>query len=600
MKLTMVALFFTLAACAGPSKNRIANETARFNEHVDQEFERVLAESPQGLTNFGRKERYHELNDLTEAFRLKMLETRKSQLAGLKSFDRASLDAQARLTYELFEKSLIEDIEDFQWRNYRYPVTQHGGVHTELPTFMINKHKVLNEKDLRDYVARLGEFKRVFVETVEQIRRSESEGIVPPKFVFAPVIDAAGKVIQGRPFDKSAKDSPLLADFKSKLAKLNLLGPEAKELSNQAERALLESVQSGYQTLIAALKDQETRATNDAGAWKFPRGQEFYAVRLNRFTTTTLSADQIHELGLKNVERLRGEMLKVKERLGIKGDLKDLFKASRTDKNQYFPNTEAGRQAYLKLANSFLTSMNAKVPEYFHAIPKTPMEIRAVEKFRENSSGKAFYDRPSDDGSRPGVYYVNLKEMKDVPKFEAEALLYHEGTPGHHFQIAGAIEMKGLPKLRRYGRFTAYSEGWGLYTELLGKEMGGYKDPYSELGRLSMEMLRAGRLVVDTGIHHKKWTREQALKYFSENLPVSEGSQREQIERYIVMPGQATAYMVGMLKILELRERARQRLGEKFDIRDFHAVILSSGAVPLDTLEKLVSDYAEARAPARN
>jgi uncharacterized protein (DUF885 family) len=304
-----------------------------------------------------------------------------------------------------------------------------------------------------------------------------------------------------------------------------------------------------------------------------------------------MTADEIHKLGLENVARLRADMEAIQKKLGINGSLQDFFKNVRADKNQYYAATPTGRAAYLKQAEKYLANVQTKVPTYFRLIPKTPMVIKSVEKYREEGAGKAFYEEPSDDGSRPGTYYVNLRDLNDVPKFEAEALLYHEGIPGHHFQIALGIELKSLPKYRRYKGYTAFVEGWALYTERLGKEMGGYQDDYAELGRLSMEMVRACRLVVDTGVHSKKWTREQAIAYMNENLPVNPGMQIEQVERYIIWPGQATAYMVGMLKIVELREKAQKALGEKFDIRDFHDVVLGNGAVSLDVLEALVGKY---------
>lgn len=590
--ISIVSIVFVLVSCSSTGGRQ--NESVRLNQFLDDQFETNLALSPQFLTIFGRKDRYHELNDQTEAFSLKVFELRKKQLADLQNFDRAKLDAQAQLTYDLVKKDLQEEIEDHQWRDYRYMVTQHGGIHTGLPTFMITKHRVDTEKDLRDYISRLGEFKRVFTETIDRMNRSKAKGIVPPKFVFSDIYKASKNVVTGAPFGAGA-DSPLFADFKNKLAKLKLPEEKNRELTALAHRALLESVKPAYENLTAALQELEKVATTDDGVWKFPRGAEFYNLRLKRTTTTDLTADQIHELGLVNVARLRRDMIEVKNKLGFTGSLPQFFDKMRKDPAQYFPNTDAGRKAYLAMAANYGESINKRVPEFFRLVPKTPFEIRAVEKFREQSSGKAFYDRPSDDGSRPGVYYVNLREMKDVPKFEAEALLYHEGVPGHHFQIALTIEMKNLPKARRYNHYTAFSEGWGLYTERLGKEMGGYTDLYSELGRLSMEMLRASRLVVDTGIHHKKWTRKQALDFFNQNLPVSEGAQSEQIERYIVMPGQATAYMVGMLKIYELRENAKAKLGDKFDIRDFHDVVLSNGPVPLDVLESFVNDYVKTK-----
>jgi uncharacterized protein (DUF885 family) len=522
-----------------------------------------------------------------------MREINRRVLAKLKEFNYDNLDRQARLSYDLAKADGEHAEEDYKWRDYGYSINQQEGIHSSLPSFMINMHRVDNVQDLNDYISRLNEFKRVFAETVDQLKRSEKVGVVPPKFVFPYVYEASKNVLTGQPFDNSKKLSPLYADFRAKVNKLKLPAGQSKSLQAAAKKALLESVKPAYDELLAFLHEQEKRATTDDGIWKVPHGLEYYNVRLKRVTTTDMTADEIHKLGLENVARLRADMTAIKDKLGFKGDLKAFFEALRKDPKQYFPNTEAGRKAYLALDNRFKENIFKKVPDYFRLLPKTKLEIRAVEKFREKSAGKAFYEGPSEDGTRPGVYYANLHDMKNMAKFEAEALFYHEGVPGHHFQIALALELKNLPKFRRWGGYTAFVEGWGLYAERLGKEMGGYKDDYSELGRLSMEMVRACRLVVDTGIHAKKWTRQQAIDYMNENLPVAAGMQIEQVERYIIWPGQATGYMVGMLKIAGLREKAKKALGDRFDLRDFHAVVLENGAVPLQSLEKLVDEYIE-------
>jgi uncharacterized protein (DUF885 family) len=588
----LLALFIFISSCTHTSKD-VAAETQKFNAFLDQTFDEFLNESPEGLSYFGKKEKYDKLDDRTEAFELKMHELTKKRLADLKKFHRRNLDEQAQLSFDLFKSDLEQNVRDFEWRDYNYAVNQQSGVHTDLPTFMINMHKVDNEKDLQDYIARLKEFKRVFAEVGEQIRRSEKKGIVPPKFVFPSIYSSAKNVIQGAPFEKSKVKSPLWLDFQTKLSKLKLTTEKRKLYSQQAEDALKNSVAPAYADLIAVVQDLEKRANNDDGAWKFPRGEEFYNIRLQRFTTTSMTANEIHELGLKNVARLRSDMEAVKNKLGFKGTLPEFFKFVRGDKKQYYPDTTAGHKAYLAVSEKYLSDIQRKIPNYFRLVPKASMVIKPVEKFRETGAGKAFYQQPSDDGTRPGTYYVNLRDMKDAPKFEAEALFYHEGIPGHHFQIALAMELKNLPKYRRYNGYTAFVEGWALYTERLAKEMGGYKDDYAELGRLSMEMIRACRLVVDTGIHSKKWTREQAIDFMGQNLPVSAGMQTEQIERYIIWPGQATAYMVGMLKIVELREKAQKELGNQFDIRDFHDVVLGNGAVSLAVLEQLVDQYIQ-------
>ncbi len=568
-----------------------AAETQRFNEFLDKTFDEFLSLHPESMSRFGKKENYDKLNDYSEAMELKLHAMNQQKLKELKGFDRASLDVQAKLSYDLFKSDLERGLQDFRWKDYNYAIHQQGGVHTDLPTFMINIHKVDSEKDLQDYIARLQQFPRVFSEVEAQIRRSQKQGVIPPKFAFASIYKSTANILKGAPFAKTNADSPLWTDIKKKTRGIKFKPEQQKLYLAQAQKVLTDTVKPAYEQLLKVVQELETHATVDDGAWKFPNGADFYNSRLARYTTTKMTADEIHQLGLKNVARLRTDMEKIQLKLGVKGSLQDFFKNVRADNSQYYPATPTGRSAYLKQAEKYLANIQTKVPNYFRLIPKTPMVVKSVEKYREEGAGKAFYEEPSDDGSRPGMYYVNLRDLKDVPKFEAEALLYHEGIPGHHFQIALGIELKSLPKYRRYKGYTAFVEGWALYTERLGKEMGGYQDDYAELGRLSMEMVRACRLVVDTGVHSKKWTREQAIAYMNENLPVNPGMQIEQVERYIIWPGQATAYMVGMLKIVELREKAQKALGEKFDIRDFHDVVLGNGAVSLDVLEALVDKY---------
>lgn len=304
-----------------------------------------------------------------------------------------------------------------------------------------------------------------------------------------------------------------------------------------------------------------------------------------------MTPDEIHDLGLSEVARIHDEMRGIMKKVGFEGSLQDFFEFMRTDEQFYFPATDEGRAAYLDLANGYIDGINARIDEMFITQPKAALNVKRVESFRERSAGKAFYQRPAADGSRPGIYYANLFDMTQMPSYQAEALAYHEAVPGHHMQIAIQQELEDVPAFRRFSGVTAYSEGWGLYCELLPKEFGFYEDPYSDFGRLAMELWRAARLVVDTGLHHKKWSREEAIDYLLTNTPNSQGDAVKAIERYLVMPGQATAYKIGMLKILELRARAVEALGDAYDIRDFHEVVLRNGPVPLSVLEAQVDLY---------
>jgi uncharacterized protein (DUF885 family) len=404
-------------------------------------------------------------------------------------------------------------------------------------------------------------------------------------------------VLAGAPFG-AGTDTPVFADFKAKVAKLE--GPQAEKdrLIADARDALTGPVQRGYRQFLQTWDALEAQSKGNRGAWSLPQGAEFYASRLRNSTTTDMTADQIHEVGLQQVARIHREMERIKTQVGFKGSLQDFFKHLNSGRQYKYANTASGRQQYLADANRYIAQVMAKAPEYFRRLPKAPLEVRAVEAWRQETASIAFYNSPSEDGSRPGIYYVNLADMNQVLKPQTEAISYHEGAPGHHFQIALAQELPDVPKFRRFGGYGAYAEGWGLYAEGLGKEMGFYEDPISEFGMLSTQLWRAVRLVTDTGIHSKQWTREQTIQYFLQNALLSERDATKEVERYFNWPGQATSYMIGQLKILELRDRARQELGPRFDIRDFHQVVLENGSVPLDVLEELVNDYIKRRRAA--
>jgi uncharacterized protein (DUF885 family) len=456
-----------------------------------------------------------------------------------------------------------------------------------LPVFLINQHRVTSVADAEAYVARIRETERAMAEISARVRSQADKGIVPPKFNFAPVRADAKKAITGAPFG-AGPDSPLLADFTKKVNALEAPAEQKAKLIADARTALSISFRRGIDSMLATLDAVEPKATGNQGAWSLPDGGEFYAARLKASTTTDLSADQIHTIGLSEVARIQKEMEAIKNRVGFKGNLQAFFAHIKNGREFKYPNTAAGREQYLKDANVFIAQVMEKAPQYFRRLPKAPLEVRAVETWRQETASVAFYNAPSPDGSRPGIYYVNLADMNQVLKPQIESISYHEGAPGHHFQIALQQELEGIPMFRRFGGYGAYAEGWGLYAERLGREMGFFQDPYSEFGHLSLELWRAVRLVVDTGIHSKRWTREQAIGYFQQNSLLSERDIAKEVERYFNWPGQATSYKIGQLKIVELRRRAEQALGTRFDIRDFHAAVLENGSLPLDILEQQV------------
>ncbi len=575
------------------SEEEIAQKSQELNDWFEQQFVVDMNRSPMTQTYLGVKtEDYGKWDDISSKREVENMELTKQRLAYLKdSVDISKLNKATLLSYKLMKQDLENEIEDFQYRLYDYPVNQMHGMQAEIPAFMINMHRVENKSDAEAYISRLSGMDELFGQLIENMKMREKNGILPPKFVFTKVLDDSRNIIKGRPFDQSNHESTLLADFKGKIGAIELSEEEKEELLTNAEKALAEDVKRGFDNLIGLLEKQQQRATTDDGAWKFPKGDKFYNIALQRTTTTDMTADQIHELGLKEVERIHNEMRDIMKQVKYEGTLQDFFQFMKEDKRFYYPNDEEGKAAYLKRAVGLIDNLKSRLDELFLTKPKADIVVKAVEPFREKSAGKAFYQRGTPDGSRPGTYYANLYDMEAMPIYQMEALAYHEGIPGHHMQISIAQELKDIPKFRKFGGYTAYIEGWGLYNEFLPKEIGLYNDPYSDFGRLAMELWRACRLVVDTGIHAKKWTREQGIKYYTDNTPNAESDAVKMVERHIVMPSQATAYKIGMNKILELREYARGKLGDAFDIREFHDVVLTNGAVPLNVLEDLINDW---------
>ncbi len=575
------------------SQEEIAEASAEFNQYLDEEFEKDVQESPMMQARLGRKTNYGKWDDFSHLKYAEDLQKARERRKYLQTVNENTLDSQTRLSYTLYKMELENEIEDYEYRFYDYPINQMFGFHDNLPAFLINMHQIDSEDDARSYIERLKGFPKAFEDVIEGMKLREQNGIVPPKFVFEKVIESSQNIIKGKPFSNSAETSALLNDFKQKISTLDLSEEEERQLLSEAEDALINSVKPAYEMMIAKLEDQQQRATTDHGAWKFPRGEEFYKNRLKRITTTDLIPDEIHHIGLSEVARIHGEMEKIKEQVGFEGSLQDFFEFMRSSEQFYYPNTPEGKEQYLTEATDLINSMKGKLDDLFNTQPEANLIVKAVEPFRERTAGKAFYQQPAIDGSRPGIYYANLYDMNAMPIYQMEALAYHEGVPGHHMQLAIAQELEGLPMFRKFKTYTAYVEGWGLYSELVPKEIGFYKDPYSDFGRLAMELWRSCRLVVDTGIHAKKWTREQGIAYYKENTPNAESDCIKMVERHIVMPGQATAYKIGMNKIVELREEARDWMGEEFDLKEFHDVVLVNGSVPLNVLENKVQEWAD-------
>lgn len=573
------------------------SETRKANQFFDKVFDDYIDRHPMDQSYLGIKKDQDKWNDISDDHEAAELEIVKAHLAWMKKeIDFHELDEQAKLSYRLFEFNAQQKIDNFKWRYHNYPVNQLFGLHTEVPSFLINIHQVTDTNDARAYISRLQKAGALFDQMIKNFETRVEKGIVPPKYVFAKVIDDCRSIAKGAPFENVSYKSSLLEDFTNKVNALSINRNQKTELIKEAEAAIEDSLKPAYDKLIIYLTNVERFATEDDGAWKFPQGAEFYQHAIKQSTTTSMTPDEVFDLGVSEVARIHREMKEIMKKVNFSGDsLQDFFKFMREDKKFYYSNDASGKKAYLDRTIQIIDSMKARLDDLFITKPKAALIVKAVEPFREKSSAGAFYQEPAPDGSRPGIYYANLYDMSAMPEYEMEALAYHEAIPGHHMQLSIAQELKDVPKFRRFGNFTAYIEGWGLYSELIPKEMGFYTNPFSDFGRLSMELLRAARLVVDVGIHQKKWTRQQAIDYLLMNSPASEVDCRREIERYIVWPSQATAYKIGMNKILELKTMAMKQLGNEFNIREFHEEILKNGAVPLSILQENIKDWVKSK-----
>jgi len=582
------------------------SESERLNQWFAEKFEQQLQMSPIYLTFLGRKDHYDEIDDMSDAAQDKQLAWLGDTVKELKTkFDYNKLSDEAKISYDIWIYQYQQQLEGQPFKQNAYVFTQMQGLQSFAAQFLINFHKVDDLSDMQAYVKRINGVSEAITTSLHKAQLNASKGVRPPRFAYDGVIEQATNLITGAPFTEDKKDAALWADGQSKIAKLltdkKIDQATADQLQNSLKNALLESFLPSYQALIAWFKEDISNTDEIAhGVGSQPNGKAYYDYRLKVSTTTALTADQIHQIGLNEVDRITKEMEKIKDSVNFKGDLQAFFKFIKTDPQFTYPDTDEGRQAYIKDTEAFYDVIRKQLPNYFGILPKADLVVKRVEAFREQPGAAAHYNSGTADGSRPGVYYLHLSDMTAMPKTELESVAYHEGIPGHHMQISIAQELTSVPLFRTQAGFNAYSEGWGLYSEWLAKEMGGYQDPYSDFGRLINEIWRAVRLVVDTGIHAKGWTEQQAIDYFKEKVPTSETTIRSEVRRYIVWPGQATGYKIGMLKIQELRKRAEQALGEKFDIKAFHDTILGGGAMPLEILERRVNSWIDAQLTSKH
>ncbi|MFT4887416.1 MAG: hypothetical protein ACJAY7_000560 [Pseudohongiellaceae bacterium] len=574
--------------------------TEKLNQWLDSQYEKQLSFSPENRSRLGDKTDYDQLNDYSLAAQRRVLDWQRASVAEMRTdFAYDTLSSDGKLSYDMWEYSLEQAQAAAPFANYGY-LFGRGGSHSAVPSFLISYHKVDDASDVQAYLARLRDIDVVFDQLLERAQAAADERIFQPRFGFDSAISEIQRVTAGVPFTASddSPNSPIWIDIQTKLENLVELqvldSDSAQSYLTEAREILSGEVMASYQKVLNWLRENRKYAASEPqGVWALPDGENYYNHRLKRMTTVDLSADEIHNIGLDEVARLRSEMELIKNQVGYKSSLGEFFVFMREDSQFYYPNTDEGRQAYLDVNNEYLGFIEQKLPDYFGLLPKADLIVKRVESFREQAGGAQHYRSGSPDGTRPGVFYSHMADMATLAKFQIEDIAYHEGSPGHHMQISIQQELTDIPRFRTQYRTTAYTEGWGLYAEWLAKEMGGFDDPYSDFGRLSGEIWRAVRLVVDTGIHSMRWSEDMAVQYFLDNTPISKGAIRSEVQRYFANPGQATAYKIGMMNFQMARANAEEKLGDKFDIKQFHDVVLGAGAVPIPMMHTRVERWIE-------
>jgi len=576
-------------------------ESQRFAAFLDSVYEQNLAASPQLATEFGSKAGDDRWDDTSEPALAAGAKRVRGNIAKARNgFDIAALDPDSQLQYRVFidEQQLL--LERYRRRDQFYALNQIVGLHIDVPGILTGQQPLQTQQDAQAYIRRIQALRAAFRNLVLHMQRQARKGIYMPKSVYPLLIEGAQNVIAGAPHDAGA-DSPIFADFKRRVGLLDLPDSAKGRLVEDARTALLRQLQPAYERLIHELKVQGEHTPITGGVWQLPDGDAFYAFLIRQFTTTDMTPAQIHEMGLAEMARSQREIAALMDRVGFKGTVRGFMAKMKSDPRNYESDDDTGRAAYLARARGIIAAMQSKITDAFEAPAPLPLRIARTDAYKEASSPPGFYEAGSADGSRPGTVYLNLSSMNVLPLYELEDLLYHEGIPGHHMQISTILVDRSIPRSRKVNEWwqdSAFVEGWGLYAERLGKDLGFYQDPYSEFGLLSGELWRASRLVVDSGLHYKHWTREQAIQYLNENTPSPEATNIRAVDRYLAVPGQATSFMVGMRKFIAERQRARQALGSRFDLREYHKVALSSGYVPLWALQQKVTAWIEAKSRA--
>ncbi|WP_026054398.1 DUF885 domain-containing protein [Leptospira weilii] len=538
------------------------------------------------LNNFGIGGYQKELTDISVERQKQDMEKAKKNLEILLSYGKEDLSGQELISFEILEWSFGLKISGEKFLFHDYPANQLFGVQSQLPTFLATQHPIKSSQDVENYIARLEVVPKKIDQLIEGILYRDRKGILPPDFILDRLISEVEGFIK-----VPAKENILYTAFGEKIEKINSISSDLKDQSLARVQQSIESgVYPSYSKLLNLFLEQRKRADSKAGVWKLPDGDAYYSHELKKHTTTELNPEQIHNIGLSEVSRIQNEMKTILKNLGKNQSIPNAMSELRKDSRFLFPDNEKGKLQALEEYKKILKDSEEKAKFLFFKMPESKVEVDRIPVFKEKTAPGAYYDEPALDGSRPGIFYANLRDTKEIPKFGMKTLTYHETIPGHHLQIAIMQELKGLPRFRNTTTFTAYVEGWALYAERLAKDYDFFQDPYSDLGRLQAELFRAVRLVVDTGLHYKRWTRRQAISYMTQNTGMAPKDVTAEIERYIVYPGQACSYKIGMLKILELREKVKIHKKKTFDIREFHSAVLDSGSLPLIILERLVEE----------
>lgn len=591
MKKLVLAILVTVlsAGSSGAQELSAADLDQRrkaLNDLLHEQWEYTLRLYPEFASILGDRRYNDQVSDPSEkAVNADLVQTRKF-LKRFEAIDTAGFSDQEKLNRNLMVRELRDAIEAAKFKSWQMPVNQMSGIHlraAQLPSAL----PFASVKDYEDYVVRLGKFGGVMDTQIANMRKGMAARLMPPKFLLEKVVGQAEGIMASK-----GEDSPFAVPLKNFPDSIS--ASEQERLRTALLAAIEKNVLPAYARFTAFMRDEYApKGRIDAGVWSLPDGRERYAYAVRNLTTTNRTPDEIHAIGLREVARIESEMLEIAKKLGH-SDLQSFNAAIEAN-----PELKAqSRQHMIDLYSKYIDQMYAKLPQLFGRLPKAKLEVLPVQEFREKEASGASYETGSPDGSRPGRVYVNTHEATSRKTLSFESTAYHEGVPGHHMQLSIQQELPELPPFRQQGGHTAFIEGWALYSERLGKEVGFYQDPYNDYGRLNDEMLRAIRLVVDTGLHHKRWTREQVVQFFRDHSAIDEVEIQSETDRYIVWPGQALAYKMGQLKILELRERAQTELGPKFDIRGFHDEVLGAGALPLQELEERIAAWV-ARQKAR-